>query len=115
VKLRAAAASLALLGAVLGGACGDSHVHTFGAFPYDADHKCLDVGQTLDVIDGPDPGSCSKVRCWVNPAGEAFVTDKACDAPIDLTESSTGACEPALEAYKNHVMCADLDGGVGDS
>ena len=111
------AASLALIaaGAVLGGACNASLVHTFGAFPYDAKDDCLEIGQTLDVIEGPDPGACSKLRCWVNPAGEAFVTDKACDAPIDLAESTTGPCEPALEAYKNHVMCADLDGGAGDS
>ncbi len=107
-------ASLALA-AALGGACDNSLVHTFGAFPYNAKDHCLEVGQTLDVVDGPDPGSCSRVRCWVNPVGEAFVTDKACEAPIDLTESSTGLCKPALEAHKNKVMCANLDGGAGDS
>jgi hypothetical protein len=115
VRLRAAAASLSLLIAVSVGACGSGHVHVFGAFPYDALRDCLDVGQTLDVIDGPDPGSCSVLRCWLDPAGAAFVTDKSCDAPLNLTESTTGACIPALVAYKNHLMCPDLDGGADAS
>lgn len=115
MRLHAAAASLSLLIAASAGACGNSHVHVFGAFPYNADRQCLEVGQTLDVIDGPDPGSCSALRCWLDPAGAAFVSDKSCDAPLNLTESTTGACVPALEAYKNHVMCAVLDGGADAS
>lgn len=115
MRLRAAAASLSLLLAAGSGACGGGHVHVFGAFPYDALRDCLDVGQTLDVIDGPDPGTCSVLRCWLDPSGAAFVTDKACDAPLNLTESTGEACIPALVAYKNHMMCPDLDGGAGAS
>ena len=115
MRLCAAAASLSLLVAASVGACGGGHVHVFGAFPYDAEHACLEVGQTLDVIDGPDPGSCSVLRCWLDPAGAAFVTDKSCDAPLNLTESTGGACIPALVAYKNHMMCPILDGGADAS
>ena len=118
MRLRVAAALLALplASAVLvGGACSASLVHTWGAFPYDAEHDCFGDALILDVLDGPDPGSCPVVHCWVNPTGEIFVTDKACDAPIDLTESTSGTCSAALKTFKLPGKCAVLDGGAGDS
>jgi hypothetical protein len=104
--------SLTAACAVLGGACSASLVHTWGAFTYDAADDCLHHAQLVDVIDGPDPGTCSAVHCWVNPAGEAFVTDKACDAPVDVTESTTGFCEGALKAYKKLDFCSEVDAGA---
>lgn len=114
MRLRAAVASLALVAAVaLGGGCDNGLVHTFGAFPYNVTLGCLESATAVDVIDGPDPGSCAEVRCWVNPGGAVFVTDQACDAPLDYTESASGPCKSALEAYKKHVMCGDAGSSAG--
>ncbi len=53
------------------------------------------------------------MHCWVKSSGEIFVSDKACDAPLDFTKNASGPCKQALEAYKNRVMCDDAaqDGG----
>jgi hypothetical protein len=114
-----AASLVVLTGAVVGGACDAGLVHTFGAFPYNTSQNCLEAATPLDVIDGPDPGSCPVVHCWVNPVGEVFVSDMACDAPLDFKESASGPCELALEAYKKRVMCGDAGasggGGAGGS
>jgi hypothetical protein len=114
VKQRVLAAALALVTvtAVAAG-CDGGLVHSFVAYPYDATLGCLESAATVDVIDGPDPGSCPEVRCWVKPSGEIFVSDKACDAPLDFTKNASGPCKLALEAYKNRVMCdaTAQDGG----
>ena len=118
MRPRVAAALLALPVAsavLIGGACDARLVHTWGAFPYDATTDCFGDAQILDVLDGPDPGSCPVVHCWVNPVGEIFITDNACDAPIDLTESTSGACAAALKTFKTPGMCAIVDGGASDS
>lgn len=111
MKLLVPAASLAM---IAGSGCDAGVVHAFGAFPYDATLGCLRSAEAVDVIDGPDPGSCAEVHCWVKPSGEIFVSDAACDAPLDFTESASGPCKLALEAYKKGVMCAD-DGAGGGS
>jgi hypothetical protein len=118
VRLRVAIALLVLplaSAVVFGGACKASLVHTWGAFRYDAEHDCFDDAEILDVIDGPDPGSCPVVHCWVNSASEIFVTDKACDAPLDLKESTAGDCASALNSFKTRVKCVDVDGGTDAS
>ena len=112
MKLRVPAASLALaVGAGFG--CDAGVVHVFGAFPYDATLGCLRSAEAVDVIDGPDPGGCAEVHCWVKPSGEIFVSDQACDAPLDFTESASGPCKLALDAYKKRIMCADTGTGGG--
>ena len=114
--MAAALVPMIAAGVVVGGACHSELVHVFGAFPYHVTGDCFDGAQQLDVIDGADPGSCPTVRCWVNHAGDAFVTDRACDAPIDLTESDSGACKLALEAFKTRVTCpVPADGGDADA
>jgi hypothetical protein len=115
VKRRVVAAAVALLtGAVFGGACDAGVIHTFGAFPYNAARNCLENAGVVDVIDGPDPGACPGARCWVAPSGNVFVSDQACDAPLDYAQSTSGPCELALDAYKARTMCANL-GGVTDA
>ncbi len=111
MKLRVSAALLALItGAVV--SCDDGLVHTFFALPYDVTLGCLGSSAAVDVIDGPDPGSCAEVHCWVKPTGEIFVSDRACDAPLDFTESASGPCKLAIDAYKKRVMCANpVDAG----
>ena len=118
MRLRVAALLLALPVAsavVLVGACSSSLVHTWGAFPYNPKFDCFDDAKILDLIDGADPGTCPVVHCWVNPAGDIFITDNACDAPLDLTESKTGVCETALKSFKLRLKCADVDGGTDAS
>ncbi len=117
MRQRAAALLLSLTAAcaVVGGACSASLVHTWGAFTYDAVGGCLHHAKPIDVVDGADPGSCPVVHCWVNPGGDTFVTDEACDAPLDVTESTTGSCVDALKAYKLKVFCAETDAGTGGS
>ncbi|MFS8067434.1 MAG: hypothetical protein ACMG6S_13820 [Byssovorax sp.] len=111
MKLRVPAALLALItGAVV--SCDDGLVHTFFALPYDVTLGCLGSSRAIDVIDGPDPGSCAEVHCWVKPTGEIFVSDRACDAPLDFTESASGPCKLAIDAYKKRVICAEpVDAG----
>jgi hypothetical protein len=114
VKLRLLAAALALaVASAFAGGCDGGLVHSFIAYPYNATVGCLEAAAAVDVIDGPDPGSCPGVSCWVKPSGEIFVSDKACDAPLDFTKNASGPCALALEAYKNRVMCDDAatDGG----
>ena len=66
------------------------------------------------MLDGPDPGACPGARCWVTPNGTIYVTDQACDAPIDFIESTTGPCKSALQAYKKRTMCgAGASSGAG--
>ena len=108
MKLRVPAASLAL---AIGVGCDAGVVHAFNAFPYNAKVGCLESETAVDVLDGPDPGSCAEVHCWVNPSGEIFVSDHACGAPLDFTESASGPCKLALDAHKKRVFCAE--GGAG--
>ena len=117
MKLRFLAAALAVVTAAVAsafaGGCDGGLVHSFVAYTYNATRGCLESAATVDVLDGPDPGSCPEVHCWVNPSGEVFVSDKACDAPLDFTKNASGPCKQALEAYKKRVMCDDapVDGG----
>ncbi len=111
MKARVVAAAVALLtGAVFGGACDAGLVHPFAAFPYNVALNCLEDVGVVDVIDGPDPGVCSGARCWVTPGGNIFVSDQACDAPLDYMQSTSGPCKLALEAHKTRTMCADRGG-----
>jgi hypothetical protein len=102
--------ALALLG------CKANHVHIFGAYRYDTAQDCLEGPVAVDVIDGPDPGTCPRLRCWVSPGEEVYVTATACDAPVDYEERTrdpSAACVKALDAYgrADHGRCA---GGVDD-
>jgi len=105
---------LLLLGLV---GCTTTHVHIFVAYRYDAAADCLESRAGVDVIDGPDPGMCAAVRCWLSLGGDVYVTDTACDGPIDYkdqTSDMSGACVKALAAYARdgHGRCALADGGA---
>ena len=125
--MKALGSLAALLALALGGvsivasaSCTDAEVHVFGGYSYDPDLDCLDTSGAVDVISGPDPGTCSKLRCWLSPDGVAYVTDKACDAPPDYkdeTASTTGLCVKALATYakKGHDLCpVPADAGTDD-
>jgi hypothetical protein len=97
--------------------CDQRVVHVFGGYAYDPTQDCLYPPGVVDVIDGPEAGSCPGARCWVAPDGEVYVTDRACDAPPDYqdhTADTSGICVQALAAYgrKGHSRCpAPPDGG----
>jgi hypothetical protein len=110
--------AIALAGVV---ACDAGVGHVFGGYPYDEKHDCLGATEAVDVIEGPEPASCSAVRCWRAPSGVTYVTDRACDAPpdyIDGTHDTTGPCVKALEAYgrtnPKHGRCPGTGSGGAD-
>lgn len=109
--------ALALALAVV--ACSDAKSHIFTAFPYDPDHDCLGSAVVVDVLQGSDPGPCNVVKCWVSPRAQAFVTDRACDAPPDFVDRTNdpplGVCAKALAAYAKpgHAACkSPVDAGL---
>lgn len=111
----AALHALALSGAA---GCEDRLFHAFDAYPYDPHGDCLGAPEAIDVLDGPDPGKCPDLRCWKGPDGTFYVTDAACDAPLDFedrTSDAEGPCVGALAAYArpNHGRCGleTKDGG----
>lgn len=103
--------ALALLAILTAASCEDRLAHPFGAYRYQPDHDCLESAATVDVIDGPDPGRCDALRCWVSPAAEVYVTTTACDGPsnyVERTKDPAGsACARALEAFarEGHGLC----------
>ena len=108
----------ALLG--LGGAGCDAveGVHSWSAFPYDADGHCLGAAVVVDVIAGPAPAPCDELRCWERVSGEIFVTDATCEAPLDFTDHSAdadGPCKEALAAYADEQKgrCSSPIGDAG--
>jgi hypothetical protein len=84
-------------------ACSPQRSHLFGAQHYDPDHDCLEKGAAVDVIEGPDPGTCDVLHCWVAPSEDVYVTTTACDAPpgyVDHTADPAGTpCARALAAH----------------
>jgi hypothetical protein len=97
------------------GGCDGGRVHPFGAYPYDPVHDCLGAAQAVDVLDGPDPGPCAKVLCWVAPSGDVYVTDTACDGPPDFQQQVAGPCALALADYKSsgHGRCPAAPADAG--
>jgi hypothetical protein len=99
----------ALLAGAVVEACDDGRAHVFGAYRFEPDRGCLETSAAVDVISGPDPGSCQAVRCWISPSGEVYVTSTACDAPLDYREHTKdpapSLCSQALSAFQCHTMC----------
>lgn len=117
--LRLGACGLLLVGAAGAGCHPEAEVHPFYAARYDAQAGCLDAVTIQDVLEGPDPGRCNQVICWLNHRGEAYVSLTMCDGPpdwarVDAPESGS-PCAQALEALKEHGtgQCGS-DAGTGD-
>jgi hypothetical protein len=96
------------LGAVALGACTTRVAHVFGAYRFeegmDPAEDCLEAAAAVDVVDGPDPGICNGVRCWIAPGGNVFVTTTACDAPPDYRDHTSDpagtACGRAIAVFQ---------------
>lgn len=86
-------------------------MHVFGAHRYDQARDCLEAAAAVDVLEGEDPGACSEVRCWMSPEFEVYVTDTACEGPLDFRDGTGDpegtACARALAAYDrpDHGLC----------
>ena len=105
--LALAGLALALAGST---ACnGKARVHTFFARFWNADDACLETAAVIDVIEGSDPGSCPRTQCWLSPAGDAFVTTAACDAPLDFRDATSDADSPGADALAALAAGADGD------
>jgi hypothetical protein len=119
VRPRLALAFAALTGALaLGLACTDRLAHGWAAWQYDIQHDCLLTPAVVDVLSGPEKGTCQQVRCWESPGHEIYITNTACDAPPDYTNETnekSGACHAALEIFgrASHGQCVVPDGGAG--
>jgi hypothetical protein len=101
-----AAATAAL---AVAAACSDRIDHVFGGYAYNSAGNCLYTSGAVDVIAGPDPGTCPMVRCWVSPSGLVYVTDQACDAPPDYQDDTSADAGPCVNAL------ADYYGDAGDA
>jgi hypothetical protein len=100
---RVAALVAAACAAALGAAgCSPQRSHIFGAHRYDPVGDCLEDATAVDVIEGPPPGECEPVRCWISPADEIYVTT-ACEAPPGYEDHThdpeTSSCGRALAAH----------------
>lgn len=88
----------------VGAGCENNPVHTFAAAQYDPVRGCLLAEDTIDVVEGADPGLCVETRCWETPAGNVYVSTTACDAPpdfVDHTSDPDGSpCAKAIAALK---------------
>jgi hypothetical protein len=123
---RAILAALALaFGATLFAlGCNDSGSHIFAGQEYDAVKECLDPVSSIDVIAGPDPGTCP-AACVVALAEDggktAYLSTMCGPYPVYPFEKNTAGeplCAQAFAAFKASAYCADggtlLGGGVSD-
>lgn len=111
VALLAAVAALA--------ACDDTNVHLLYGQEYDAQFMCMLPEQSIDVINGPDPGQSCASTCIVatlDAQNYAYITTTC--PPYDPYPSETKTqthgpsdpCTAAFKAYDGQVECGP-DGG----
>jgi hypothetical protein len=111
---------LALLAAVAAlAACDDTNVHLLYGQQYDTQYACMLPEQSVDVINGPDPGqSCSPVCITATVEGGTFVYVSTTCPPYDPYPSESQAqthgpsdpCTAAFKAYDGNIECGP-DGG----
>jgi hypothetical protein len=110
VGLAALAAKLSVAG------CDDGGVHIFTGEQYNATLQCLEPVASIDVIDGPEPGSCPAVCILTVPqdGGQLAYVSTLCGPypqyPFEADASSDPLCIAAMNAYRINALCED--GGV---
>lgn len=111
------AAALACAAAV--GCESGPNAHPFYAASYDAATGCLGAVLFVDVLEGPSPGDCKQVVCWLDTRGHAYVSETMCDGPPDWTRveapKAGSLCEAALVAWQQYGagQCAPEAGADG--
>jgi hypothetical protein len=113
-------ACLAVPAAIVVAGCSSSNdIHSFWAAHYSSSNDCLETMSVTDVLNGPDPGRCAKIVCWLNPhTNDAFISETMCDGPpgwrsYDSIGSGT-LCDLALaaRARSNSGACSAADSGT---
>jgi hypothetical protein len=127
------AAAIVLLASVV--ACPGPGTHVLLGHLYEASRDCVDPTSSIDIVDGPEPGSGCPPTCVVTPAGQngggvgVYVTT-TCGPypPLDDTTGAPAGCADALAAFARSDVCtadgqstSPLDGsssgegGLGDA
>lgn len=109
-------------------ACDDTNVHLLYGEQYDPTYMCMLPDQSIDVINGPDPGeSCSPVCITATLDGADYVFISTTCPPYNPypAESQNGAlsssdpCVAAFKAYTANIQCGPdggpPEGGVPDA
>ena len=83
--------------------CDDLVVNAFVGQLYDPTGQCLKPKSVIDVIEGEAHGTCEGVRCFVDTAGDAFISTR-CEAPPGFEDRTLDVrdrqCKLALEVYE---------------
>jgi hypothetical protein len=96
-------------------ACSEPASHVYvGRFFVEA-RRCLGTASSLEVVDGPDPGSCPPL-CLVQKGHDAsravYVSTMCGPYPLDFeTTGADPACRAALDALARGDTCLS-DGGT---
>jgi hypothetical protein len=98
--------------------CTDYPKHIIPGQLYETARDCVDPTASIDIVDGPDPGSYCPPTCLVTPAGAnggppgVYVTTECgLDSPPPLydTSGTEPACMGALAAFARGDVC-QMDG-----
>jgi len=111
---------LAILAAVAAlAACDDTNVHLLYGQEYEALNECMLPEQSIDVINGPDPGqNCTPVciKATLDAQDFAYITttcppyDPYPAEPQHQTHGPSDPCTAAFAAYTANIECGP-DGG----
>jgi hypothetical protein len=109
----AAIAALAFGAKVSALGCDDVGSHIYAGEQYDAVKECLDPVSSIDVVTGPDPGSCP-AACVVSLQQDggktAYLSTMCPPYPVYPFEKDAGGeplCAQAFAALKANAYCAD--------
>jgi hypothetical protein len=100
-------------------ACDDTNVHLLYGQQYDTQYACMLPDQSIDIINGPDPGqSCSPVCITATVEGGTYAYISTTCPPYDPYPSETKTqthgpsdrCTAAFKAYDDNIECGP-DGG----
>ena len=94
--------------------CDDVGSHIFAGEEYDSVKECLDPVSSIDVITGPDPGSCP-AACIVSfdpeDGGKTAYLSTMCGPypqyPFEKDAGGEPLCAQAFAALKANAYCAD--------
>ena len=96
--------------------CDDGGSHIYSGEQYNSGLGCLDPVSSMDIVSGPEPGSCAPVCILSRAPGAAEVAyvSTLCAPypgyPYELDAGSDPLCVAALDAFRRDALC--IDGGV---